>query len=299
MRRLHYFAIFAVLSILSRTSGAGDAEDLVVRLLREAGTSADLSLIDDANRPAMMALLRDIATEKVTKIGTVLPNRISARIVLIRLSDPETIQRVVSEYRALYGKRRSFELAEDLERGANGAAIPYLADDFLRQDEEKAVILNEGGARIRVIPQGAFSGVTTLRIIMGSAQFPPEVRQWAKKRLIEGAYPYRRLQDDVGLWWQQNREAVSSGMYAKTRPLQKGATAPAAGAPLPPPATPVSPPDPPHSTPPAVTPAPEESPANPVVQAAAKPPVKSSRWWGWLAAGISVFMLRWLVRRRR
>lgn len=233
MMRLHSFASFLVLALLAVPCGAGETQDRVIRLLREAGTKADLCLIDDANRPAMLALPRDIATHKVTRIGTVLPDDLAAQIVLIRLADVETIQRVVSDYRTLYGKRRSFELAEDLELAANGAAIPYLAEDFSRQDGDKSAILNEGGARIRVIPRSAFSRVITLRIIIASEQFPPEVRQWAKERLSQGAHPFDKLRNDVALWWEQNSRFVSSGMYGKTRPLPTVEPGSGASTPLP------------------------------------------------------------------
>lgn len=274
MRCSYCLAIALVLLFAIGPCDAGETENLVLRLLEKAGTKADLSLIDDTNRQGMITLLRDIATRKVTQIGTTLPDSMAAQIVLLRLADPETIQRVVSDFRTMYGRRRSFELAEDLELAAHGAALPYLANDFSRQDGDKSTILKDGGARIRVIPQSAFSGVTTLRIIIASDQFPPEVRQWAKERLIQGAYPFDKLRDDVALWWEQNGKLVSNGLYGKTRPLQEAASVPAAAIPLRPSATP----RPPLNS--AISSVPHESAAKPAEQVTARPQTQSSRWFG-------------------
>lgn len=231
MKRLS--ATVALVFILAASQAASETEQLVLRILEKPGRKTDLSGVTPTNRGAVIMLLRDIATQKVEKIGTVLPDYIGAEVVLLRLNDTETIARLTDDYKRNYGSRGSFWLAEHLEWGAQAAVIPYLADDFFRDDGERSTIVREGSGGIRVMPRSVFSSLTILRIAKVSEQFSPEMRAWAKQRLMASIYPLDSFRTDMRVWWRQNEAAFAKGDYHAVRPLQPENEAAAAATPLP------------------------------------------------------------------
>ena len=138
------FELWLSLALLS-ASKAEEVTSLVLRILEPSARKTDLSLVTPENHDAVVKLLRDIATLKVRKIGTTLPDESGAEIVLLRLADHETISRVVTNYQRSYGSRDSFNTAENFEWAAQGAIIPYLAEDFFREDGDKSTIVRMAG----------------------------------------------------------------------------------------------------------------------------------------------------------
>ena len=263
---------------------ASETEKFVLRLLQEPGNKTDLSVVTNENRDAATKLLREIAIGKVTKIGTVLPDNISAEVVLIRLNDGETINRLIESYRANYGSRGSFWLAEHLEWAGQASVIPLLAADFFLEDGNQGRINREGkGGGLRVIPRSAFSGITALRITIASKQFSDETRAWANERLMQDCYPYDKFRAEMRLWWKQNYGAFAKGDYKAVNPLkpEKAVAVIAPPSPLPP--TPFPPTATPNITPNPV----QKTPA--VVQPEPAPPISQRKpAWMWIA---TIFVL--------
>jgi hypothetical protein len=252
--------------------------------MRESPQKVSLSEITAAKRDAVVMLLRDVATHKVTSIGAVLPDAGSADIILLRLNDKSTIERMISAYRASYGSRGSFWLAEHLELAAQAAVIPYLAEDFFLDDGDKSTIVREGVGGLRVIPRSAFSGLTTLRIAAASEQFGMETRAWAKQRQTTSIYPLQDFRTEMRRWWRENETAFRKGEYQAVRPWEP--EAPPAGR-----VSPSTPPPAPSVLVPAPT-VPAEPAANAptrVAQSSAAMARHETRHWGWvIGAGVLV-----------
>jgi hypothetical protein len=278
-------------------SARTEVEELVVQMLAEAPQKANLSVITPANRDAVVKILRDASTYKITAIGTSPLDEVGAGIILVRLNDAETISRLIGQYRDTYGSRGSFWKAGHLELAGQASVIPLLAEDFFMEDGDKSTINRDGkGGGIRVIPRSAFSGITAMRVTIASKQFSDETRAWANQRLIQGYYPYEKFRADMRLWWKQNEAAFKTGNYMAVKPP----------VPEPPPSLPnpedskrVIPTKPVmNSLPTPATPAPPPIPA-PAVANAEKPLPESSIWWALVAGIAALLMIVAVVIKRR
>jgi hypothetical protein len=278
---------------------ANDAEEIVLAALREKWRTVNLGFVTPANRDQVLPLLRDIATQKVRQIGTVLPNNLVAKMILLRLADQETIEWTVGEYQRHYGSRHGYSIAEELAWAEQAAIIPHLAPDFFRDDGKQSTFKSTGGGEtIRVVPQSAFSAFTTLKIVAASAQFPATTRDWARQRRNAGVSPFDALRADMRVWWKQNEAAFQAGNYLAVQPLQPEPHPPPPKLPDPEEARRVLPRKPTPATPP-----PEERAPAPIPAFVAKAPqantaTRASPAYLWTAIGIILASLAALVARR-
>ena len=272
-------------------------EGLVVKLLTPGGRRADLTLINSGNREAVINLLREIATGKRETIGTEVPSQTGAQIALLRLGDPPTIESAIAAYRASHGEAGGANRAEDLVWSEQAAIIPYLAEDYFREDGDRSTIRSKGDViGVRVTPLSAYSGFVSLKIMASSSQFSPEARGWALARRNQGIYPFVAFRNEMRVWWRQNEAAFKAGNYLAVKPP----------VPEPPPSLPNpedsrrviqslpvvnSLPTPGTSIP---------SPIPPLTLANAEKPVpKSTHWWAWVLGIAALFVIVTLALKRR
>jgi len=269
MTRAIAYMIFA--GVLTPLASGDETLDIVLRLSENAQRE-DLSIVTSANREEVVGLLRDIATRKVNKIGTILPNYLGSEIVLLRLADPVTMKRITDQFR-----RGNLDKGENIEWGAQGAVIPYLAPDFFLDDGDKSTILRSGFEGVRVLPPSVYSALVSVRVIAESKQFSPETRAWAGEARRKH-YPYTDFRSTMRQWWKQNEAHFTAGDYRAVRPPQPE-----------PPAVVTAAPPAPASTPlpvPTATPKPEPVPAS--VQPVSNPQAsKKHAVWPWIV-GVAV-----------
>lgn len=271
---------------------ANDAEEIVLAALREKWRTVNLGFVTPANRDQVLPLLRDIATQKVRQIGTVIPNNLVAKMILLRLADQETIEWTVGEYQRHYGSRHGYSIAEELAWAEQAAIIPHLAPDFFRDDGKQSTFKSSGGGEtIRVVPQSAFSAFTTLKLVAASAQFPAATRDWARQRRNAGVSPFEALRADMRVWWKQNEAVFKAGNYLAVQPLRPEPPPPPPKLPDPSEARRVLPPAPvPAASPPEET-TPASNPAVVTEAPAAKLGSGSGSAYLWATAGIIVASL--------
>ena len=277
-----------------------ETEQIVVDLVNQKSSKADLSVITPANHDAIVKILRDAATRKIDHIGTAYVDTTPAEVILTRLNDTETITRLIREYRDTYGSRHSFSVAEHFEWAGQASLIPLLAEDFSLNDGDVSSIKSDGrGNGIRVIPRSVFSGITAMRVTIASKQFSAETRAWANQRLIRGYYPFDKFREEMRLWWKQNEAAFKAGNYLAVKPMQLEPAALPPALPIPEDSKRVIPPLPAKPTPRSATPTPIPDPA-PAVAEAVKPIPAINAWplWAVLAAALAA-AAGWLLLRRR
>lgn len=198
---------------------ADPIETMVLRALEENGRTVNLQFINGQNRAAIITILRDIATQKRKQFGAVLPDDLAAKIILLRLADPDTIERAVTEYHTAYGGRGGFNEADHLEWSAQAAILVRLSSDFFLEDGEADKIRGTGDRiALSVPPLSIFSAFKSLRIITRSDQFSPEMRQWAKNRELQGIAPYVNFRKEMRILWKQNEAAFKAGIYLAVKP---------------------------------------------------------------------------------
>ena len=291
------FALVFLLLPCVQCAARTEAEEIVVEIINQKLSTADLSVITPSNREAVMNILHDVATRKVHSIGTANMDSDGAEVILMRLNDADTITRAVTRYRDTYGSRGSFWLAEHFEWAGQASIIPLLAEDFFLEDGNKGVIKNDGGGvGLRVIPRSAFSGITAMRVTIASKQFSDETRAWANQRLIQGYYPFDKFRADMRVWWKQNEAAFKAGNYSAVKP-----PVPEVHPSLPNPedskrvipSVPIK-----HSTLDFATQSPAPKPP-PVVSNVERTIIESTRWRPWVVGILALIMIVTLVLKRR
>ncbi len=191
-------------------------EKFVLALLEESGRKVNLSVITPENKEAVVALLRDIATRKRRQIGTTLPDYISAKIILLRLGDPPTMQDSADAYL----KTGRVDLSE-ISLALQPAMIPLLVDG-LRFDERDNVVppsvrraqLAEGTC-VRPISPSFRATHLIQKLLVDCPQFTGEVRASAMALLKQ---PIPSMRETLRVWWKENEMFFKTGHYNSVRP---------------------------------------------------------------------------------
>lgn len=122
--------IIVLLSLVSVASAVvRDPIDEIVAKVTSRAFESDLSQITPSNEAAVMAKLRQVAygTRSFTMLGTAMVDRDNARVILIRLGDGPTIEKVVSNFER-YDSPSAVGHVPDLLVGARQPlVIPALA----------------------------------------------------------------------------------------------------------------------------------------------------------------------------
>jgi hypothetical protein len=270
-----------------------------IRHLLEFGSS-DLSIVTPELRPAVVEKMREVARRKGgwVLLGTTTFSPMEADLLLLRLGDKFTIERMMEDYRA-YDSRTSWSyVTSRFEYSQQPLIIPYLAEDFYSQENP------QGGITIKpppesmefavgAPPRSIFSGVVTTRIIEKAPEFSAEMKAWATQAYVVRQKSPERFRNLMRHWWDTNKAAFERGDYAAVVPVAE-----------PPPATP-KPATPPPATPLPNTPTPPATPAaSPLPPPAATPAlISGTEWktpvWPWFAGlGALLALLAVMLKRR-
>jgi hypothetical protein len=209
----HGFAVIsAFLAIQHHSKGAElPLENEIISALVDF-RNADLTHIK--NNQTAIALLRDIAAQNVTNIGTASFSGLEARVVLLRLGDEPTMRSTIQLYREKYRSRGVQVLIQQIEWADQPALIPYLAEDFSREDGVKDEFISEGYTGMLSSPRSILSGILTGRIIARSSVFSAQLKAWANEMYTlsnrDSTLYKQRLQDWSYALSPINRSGLSS-----------------------------------------------------------------------------------------
>jgi hypothetical protein len=233
-----------------------------------------------------------------SKIGTTRIHPIKADLLLLRLGDKFTIERMLEDYRA-YDSRTSWSyVTSSFERSRQPLIIPYLAEDFYSQENPNRGIVIQPPPEsmefaVGAPPRSIFSGVVTTRIIEKAPEFSPAMKAWATQAYVVRQQSPERFRNLMRHWWDTNKAAFARGDYQSVVPVAEPPPVP------PPPATPLP------ATPAPSTPTPPATPAaSPLPPPAATPALisgteRKTPVWPWFAGlGALLALLAVILKRR-
>ena len=296
--RIACFVLAIMIGVaISTAAELTKAEALICQVLATGIGSADLTLILPEHKQGVMQRLREIAAKKSGDImlGTVSVHTMAADLLLLRLGDDFTIERMMGDYRTYDSMASWSYVTKEFERSRQPKIIPYLAEDFYSQEDPNTGINvtpppDSGDFAVSVPARSTFSGVIATRIIAKAPEFRPEMKAWAEQAYalrIQSADRFRNL---LRAWWEVNKAAFARQDYQAVVPLteeEASKVASPAPAPKPEPPTPqVPPPDPPAR--------PEPIPQTPSTPAEYQAPV-----WPWLVGTAALAIIALLFKKRR
>lgn len=214
MNRLLYLFIGVFIFYACEAVGNFEAD---VATLTYKSMDADLSSISPGDRKKTIDLLRKFRSREIKEVSTIVPNQSGAEILLVRLNDSETIDKMISVYQKYNSRAAWSYIPKTFERAAQPAVIPYLAGDYFGDEPANANYGKEGSTtEFGIIgpPKSIYSGVITLRVIQAAPEFNVELKHWAKEVYelrIRNPEGFRKL---MRQWWEQNKEAFEKGDYA-------------------------------------------------------------------------------------
>lgn len=237
------------------------AEEMIVKVLESGRLSGDrrsfippdISLVPPEQREAVIFRLRETAKLKGgnSLLGTVALSTMEADLLLLRLGDTFTIERMVKDYRAYDGMTSWGYVTESFRYARQPKIIPYLADDFCsKEDPNKGITVSPppGSTEFAVgVPaRSIFSGVMVTDLIKSSPAFSPQMKAWANRAFALRLESPERFRGLMRAWWDVNKTAFERGDYLAVIPVAEEDAAPA----TPPASTPKQEPST-HATPPA------------------------------------------------
>jgi len=286
--RLILIFLFTLLEgiCFGKSTGLTPAEETILRVLGTGRVKADLTLIPPDQKDAVIRRLREIATLKQgsVEIGDTLVHVMAADLLLLRLGDKFTMERMVQDYRA-YNSTASWSYDQSqFEYSRQPLLIPYLAEDFyLEEDPTKGITVRPppGSAEfgVSVPSRSVFSGVTVVRIVEEAPEFTQEMKAWAKQASALRRESSVRFRNLMRVFWEKNKAAFGRGDYHAVVPVTENEAAPPPAVPAPL-ATPA--PLPLSQTPRSTTPA--------VQLTLSSEPAKTPRWI-WAVVAVAVLAL--------
>lgn len=202
------------------------AEETLLRVLATGQVKADLSLIPPEQKEAVVSRLREIAQQKegTVEVGTASVHVMTADLLLLRLGDRFTMERMVQDYRA-YNSMVSWSYVQtQFEDSRQPLLIPYLAEDFyLDEDPSKGITVRpppdstEFGASVP--SRSVFSGVTAVRIIEKAPEFSPEMKAWVTQAYALRRESSLRFRNLMRTFWEKNKDAFGRQDYQAVVPV--------------------------------------------------------------------------------
>jgi hypothetical protein len=132
----------------------------------------------------------------------------SARILLLRAGDPQTIEFYLKEFRRV--ERREMAVI-DIIASANLELIRLLGEYLPSDEPTEYVKVGPEGRPVVVTSKGAALAIQG--IVIKSPEFSDAVREWAKQ------LGYGAVRAQMQAWWKLNRQALIRGNYKAVVPL--------------------------------------------------------------------------------
>jgi hypothetical protein len=211
------------------------AEQVIRQLLAQGSVNCDLSVIPLAQKEAVIARLRETAAMKggYSLLGTTVLDVMDADLLLLRIGDTFTIERMIREYRA-YDSMASWDyVTRSFRYARQPRIIPHLAEDFyLEENPNQGITIDPppGSMEFAVgVPaRSIFSGVIATRIIEKAPEFSPQMKAWATQAYALRMESPKRFRRMMRAWWEANKAAFARGDYKAVIPVAEHAAMPAA-----------------------------------------------------------------------
>lgn len=192
--------------------------------LMSRSIKSDLSIVSPSERTAVVARVREVGFGKLRQIGTASVDRIDAQIVLVRLGDTESIERLMQEYRRYDSMYAWDTIPRIFQVSRQPSVIAYLAEDLSSKDDPNRNIVSnpppdstEFG--VTATNRSVYSGVIITRVIEDSPEFSPALKKWAKDMYEVRLANPGNFRDSMRTWWEENRDAFRKGDYKSVVPL--------------------------------------------------------------------------------
>jgi len=203
------------------------ADQTLIRVLETGQIKADLTLIPPDQRTDIIFRLRRIAaiTQGVSQeVGNSIVHKDTADLLLLRLGDKFTIERMIQDYRA-YNSPHAWVYDQHLfELSSQPLLIPYLAQDFyLNEDTAKGFATGEPPDATEFVisgpPRSIFSGVTVVRLIQNVPEFTEEMKAWARQAYDVRLASPERFRNLMRVFWEKNKAAFERQDYRAVVPV--------------------------------------------------------------------------------
>jgi hypothetical protein len=210
--KLRHLGLLVLLGLdVARGSEHFDRVDQKALDLMGLSIKSELSIVG-ADRSAVIARLREVATRKINHIGTASLSADNAQIVLMRLGDDQTIKQVIEEYRQYNSQYALAHVPDMLEWSHQPRAIPYLAQDFYLNDDPSAGVVQKPDVDFGTSApaRSIFSAIISLEIIKRAPEFAPSLKTWAKDAYqlrLKNPKAFRAM---MKFWWDENKNAFLS-----------------------------------------------------------------------------------------
>lgn len=197
--------------------------DLMNRGYRLSSSEIENRLEND--RDATLGLLKKIAacevTELVVRDGSRLQLPASdARLVLLRLPDPELIETVGEQLQTFTMASRYYTYNDDLfgevVQSKQPKLLPYLAKGMFGPGD--AVTLNLNLGKYRRYNRTAEFLFQLLKFTEAVEEFAPQVRGWARAMRSAHHLSAGEKREIGRIWWKENEQAILAENYAAVRP---------------------------------------------------------------------------------
>jgi hypothetical protein len=209
------------------------AEESIIKVLKVGSVSGDLSLIPFEQRDAVIARLRETAQLKkgYSLLGTTLLDPMDADLLLLRLGDTFTIERMMKDYRKYDSMVSWGYVARSFRYARQPKLIPYLIEDVnVNEDPNKGITVkpppNSGDFAVGVPARCIFSGVIVTDIIKSSPLFTVQMKAWASQAFAIRLESPERFQSLMRIWWEANKAAFAREDYQGVLPLADQEAAP-------------------------------------------------------------------------
>jgi hypothetical protein len=196
------------------------AEQVIRQLLAQGSVNCDLSVIPLAQKEAVIARLRETAAMKggYSLLGTTVLDVMDADLLLLRIGDTFTIERMVQDYRAYDSMASWGYVATKFRRARQPKVIPYLAEDFYLDENPNGGITRDAPPgsmefAVGVPARSIFSGVIVTEIIQKAPEFSPQMKLWATQGYALRLESPERFRGMMRAWWEANKAAFTRGDY--------------------------------------------------------------------------------------
>ena len=208
-------SLLFLLMIAAQPVSIPTADSIADELIGSQTSTADLSVVDDANRAEIIARARSVA--KREKVG----NDIGANILLLRLGDIETMQRLMNDYHQSYGTDALERVPFLFARARQPLLIPLLASDlYLPAGKGLPPPIRPGQDVIVILTLQASSANLILENVIRSTEFDQKLRVWAKKFQRNRFGKQDEFVAQMKTWWEQNQKSFEAKNYAAVAALK-------------------------------------------------------------------------------
>lgn len=140
-----------------------------------------------------------------------------ARIALLKLADPETVQTCLQRMRSEHWSESS-DAASELGASGQPELIVTLSEDLQVQEAAVPRSLVSGEEHFKIRPRSVLAAKAIRDIIVNAAEFHESVKGWARQLDSGTDRNFESGRDAIRGWWKENESLLRAGKYQAVRP---------------------------------------------------------------------------------